>query len=221
MPARASPRRSGISLTYRISATSRAIGMRRDERLPGQRAAGLHDVRAQQHQRSETDRDGDLAEAAIDELQRRRGVAEADDEPDHADDQQRRRAVGREQDQPDDAGERRRRGSRSSPSGAGDTSPYWMTREPPLNWVGVTLASSAPWTVSKTSLATLSPSWTNDAPRIVRTAANRSKDPWLAAIGDAEDDRDDRRGQERQAGRRAGSANRERQAGLDRRPALG
>ena len=27
-----------------------------------------------------------------------------------------------------------------------DTRPYWMTREPPLNWVGVTLASSAPWT---------------------------------------------------------------------------
>ena len=36
-----------------------------------------------------------------------------------------------------------------------------MTREPPLNWVGVTFASSAPWIVSKTSFATLSPSWTN------------------------------------------------------------
>ena len=57
-----------------------------------------------------------------------------------------------------------------------------MTREPPLNWVGVTFASSAPWTVSKTSLATLSPSWTNDAPTTVRMAANRSNEPWLAAI---------------------------------------
>jgi len=33
-----------------------------------------------------------------------------------------------------------------------------MTREPPLYLVGVTFASSAPRTVSKTSFATLSPS---------------------------------------------------------------
>jgi hypothetical protein len=32
-------------------------------------------------------------------------------------------------------------------------------RDPPLYWVGVTLASSARPTVSNTSLATLSPSW--------------------------------------------------------------
>ena len=57
-----------------------------------------------------------------------------------------------------------------------------MTREPPLNWVGVTFASSAPWTVSKTSFATLSPSWTKDAPMIVSAAATRSKWPWLAAM---------------------------------------
>ena len=57
-----------------------------------------------------------------------------------------------------------------------------MTREPPLNWVGVTLASSAPWIVSKTSLATLSPSWTNDAPMIVSSAATRSNEPCDAAI---------------------------------------
>ena len=62
------------------------------------------------------------------------------------------------------------------------TRPYWMTREPPLNCVGVTLASSAPWAVSKTSLLTLIASWTKQAPMIVRIAARRSKAPWLAAI---------------------------------------
>ena len=54
-----------------------------------------------------------------------------------------------------------------------------MTREPPLNWVGVTFASSAPWMVSKTSFATLSPSWTNDAPMTVSAAVSRSN----AAVG--------------------------------------
>ena len=57
-----------------------------------------------------------------------------------------------------------------------------MTREPPLNWVGVTFASSAPWTVSNTSLATFRPSWTNAAPMTVRAAATRSNEPWLAAM---------------------------------------
>ena len=57
-----------------------------------------------------------------------------------------------------------------------------MTREPPLNWVGVTLASSAPWTVSNTSFATLSPSWTKHAPTTVSTAAPRSNRPWVAAM---------------------------------------
>ena len=57
-----------------------------------------------------------------------------------------------------------------------------MTREPPLNCVGVTFASSAPDAVSKTSLATLSPSWTNDAPMIVSSAATRSNEPCVAAI---------------------------------------
>ncbi len=57
-----------------------------------------------------------------------------------------------------------------------------MTREPPLNWVGVTFASSAPWTVSNTSFATLSPSWTNEAPMIVSSAATRSNDPLRAAM---------------------------------------
>ena len=57
-----------------------------------------------------------------------------------------------------------------------------MTREPPLNLVGVTFASSAPWTVSNTSFATLSPSWTNAAPMTVSAAATRSKAPWLAAM---------------------------------------
>ena len=94
-----------------------------------------------------------------------------------------------------------------------------MTREPPLNWVGVTLASSAPWVVSKTSLATLSPSWTKHAPITVRIAVTRSNAPWLAAISDAEHDRDDRRRQERQAGRAQGQPA-ERQARLDRRAAL-
>ena len=57
-----------------------------------------------------------------------------------------------------------------------------MTREPPLNWVGVTFASSAPWTLSKTSLATFSPSCTKAAPTTVRTAVRRSNEPWRAAI---------------------------------------
>ena len=64
-----------------------------------------------------------------------------------------------------------------------------MTREPPLNWVGVTFASSAPWTASNTSLATFSPSWTNAAPMTVSAAAARSNEPWLAAISDPQDDR--------------------------------
>ncbi len=57
-----------------------------------------------------------------------------------------------------------------------------MTREPPLNWVGVTFASSAPDIVSNTSLATFSPSCTNDAPMIVSSAATRSNEPCDAAI---------------------------------------
>ena len=57
-----------------------------------------------------------------------------------------------------------------------------MTLEPPLNLVGVTFASSAPWTVSNTSLATLRPSWTNEAPITVNAADTRSKALWLAAM---------------------------------------
>ena len=57
-----------------------------------------------------------------------------------------------------------------------------MTREPPLNCVGVTFASSAPWTVSNTSLATFSPSCTKHAPTTVRMAATRSNEPWVAAM---------------------------------------
>ena len=105
LPARASPRRSGISLTYRISATSSATGIDATNGSQRQRAAGLDDVRPEQHERPEAERDRDLAEPAIDELERRRRVAEADDEPDDADDEQRRRAVGREQDEPDQPGQ--------------------------------------------------------------------------------------------------------------------
>jgi hypothetical protein len=36
--------------------------------------------------------------------------------------------------------------------------------------------------VSKTSFATFRPSWTNDAPTTVRTAASRSNAPCAAAI---------------------------------------
>ena len=57
-----------------------------------------------------------------------------------------------------------------------------MTREPPLNLVGVRFASSAPCAVSKTSLATFSPSWTKDAPMTVNTAVSRSNEPWRAAM---------------------------------------
>ena len=60
------------------------------------------------------------------------------------------------------------------------TRPYWITREPPENWVGVTFASSAPDIVSKTSFATLSPSWTNAAPITVgdRTYDNARHKDW-------------------------------------------
>ena len=63
-----------------------------------------------------------------------------------------------------------------------DTSPYWMTREPPLNWVGRTFASSAPSLASKTSFATFRPRWTAAAPMIVTIAVKRSKKPCAAAI---------------------------------------
>jgi hypothetical protein len=63
-----------------------------------------------------------------------------------------------------------------------DTRPYWMTRLPPLNFVGVTLASSAPCVVSKTSFARFRPRWTNEAPTRVRTAVTASKEPCAAAM---------------------------------------
>ena len=90
-----------------------------------------------------------------------------------------------------------------------------MTREPPLNWVGVTFASSAPGIVSKTSLATLSPSWTKHAPMIVSSAAIEVEEA-VATRRSAmpSDDRDDRRGEERQARRPEGQATRTTGAGL-------
>jgi hypothetical protein len=62
------------------------------------------------------------------------------------------------------------------------TRPYWITREPPENCVGVTFASSAPWIVSNTSFATLRPSCTKHAPMIVSSAATRSNRPCDAAM---------------------------------------
>ena len=121
--------------------------------------------------------------------------------------------------QADDPGQDVEHGRERRPSGAATTSPYWMTREPPLNWVGVTLASSAPWTVSKTSFATLSPSWTNEAPMTVRAAGERVERAVAGGDEDAQDDRDDRRGEERQPGRAQGQEP-ERQLRLDRRAAL-
>ena len=53
-----------------------------------------------------------------------------------------------------------------------------------------------------------------------RPRPRRSNDPWRAAIRMPSDDRHDRRGQERQAGRAQGQEP-ERQLRLDRRPALG
>ena len=95
-----------------------------------------------------------------------------------------------------------------------------MTREPPLNWVGVTFASSAPEAVSKTSLATLSPSCTNDAPMIGEQRRDEVERAVRRGDQDAQDDRHDRRGQERQA-RGAQRQEPERQPRADRRPALG
>ena len=118
---------------------------------------------------------------------------------------------------------RRRRGRRrpptGRPSGEAMTRPYWMTREPPLNWVGVTLASSAPWIVSKTSFETFSPRCTKQAPTIVSSAATRSNEPCRAAIRIPRVDRHQRRGEERQPGAAQGQEA-ERQARLDRRAAL-
>ena len=62
-----------------------------------------------------------------------------------------------------------------------EMSPFWRTREPPLNLVGVALASSAPCIVSKTSLATLSPKWTTLAATTVISAVAGSKNPARTA----------------------------------------
>ena len=116
----------------------------------------------------------------------------------------------------------RQRGRTRSTSAAiwrSETRPYWMTRDPPLNWVGVTFASSAPWIVSNTSFATLSPSWTNDAPMTVsaavrgRTSRGSRRSRCRATTGTIvavrNGSRVARKGEEP-----------ERQPGLDRRPAF-
>ena len=85
-----------------------------------------------------------------------------------------------------------------------DTRPYWMTREPPLNWVGRMFASSAPSLASKMSFATLRPRWTDAAPMIVTIAVRRSNQPCAAAIAMPTQDRDERGRQEREARRPEG-----------------
>ena len=89
-----------------------------------------------------------------------------------------------------------------------------MTREPPLNWVGVTFASSAPDAVSKTSLATLSPSWTKRRADDRQQRGDEVERAVRRGDQDAQDDRHDRRGEERQARRRAGSGTRATASGL-------
>ena len=59
--------------------------------------------------------------------------------------------------------------------------PYRITRDPPLNCVGVTLAWSAPDNVSNTSFATLSPRCTQAAATSVRMASHQCHWPCRAA----------------------------------------
>ena len=177
-PASASPSRSGISFTYRMSATRIAIGMRRRDGLDGDRAAGLDDVGSEQHQRAEPDRGRQLTQATVDELQRRRRVPDRQHDAEHADDEERRRAGCI--DQQDRARTRSRPTYRTSEMSAmprSDTRPYWMTREPPLNWVGWMFASSAPSLASNMSLATFRAEMDRAAPMIVRSRSGGRTSP--------------------------------------------
>ena len=56
-----------------------------------------------------------------------------------------------------------------------------MTREPPLNCVGVRFAASAPLAVSKTSLATFRPRCTQAPAISVSTAGHQCHSPCSAA----------------------------------------
>ena len=68
-----------------------------ERRFPAEGAAGLDSIGPEQHHRPESDRGGDLAEAAIDELDRRHRVEDADEEADRGDGHEGRRASHRQE----------------------------------------------------------------------------------------------------------------------------
>jgi len=73
---------------------------RRQERLQRDRATRLNRVGTEQHYRSKADGRGDLTEAAIDELERRHRVGDADKEAQRCNYEQCRRAAQQHQKQP-------------------------------------------------------------------------------------------------------------------------
>ena len=177
-------------------------------------ARRLHDVRAQHHERPEAERHRELAQPAIDQLQRRRGVASADEEADDPDHQQRRRAVGRSRTSPTTPAARRRSSRARHLAQAHEAVLDHPRAARELRGRDVRVVGAR--IVSKTSFATFRPRWTKQAPMIVSSAATRSN-RRDAAIEDAQRDRHERRGQERQAGR-AQRQETEREPRLDRRP---
>ena len=218
MPARASPRRSGISLTYRIERHEQGHRDRGREGLPRERPAGLDHVGAEQHHRPEAQRDRDLAEPPIDELERRRGVADRHDEPDDADDEQRGRAPGREQHEPDHPGQdvehrgqsghlaQRHEAVLDDPRAAAELGRRDVRVVGALDGVEDVVRDVQPELDERGA-----DHGQRRSDQVERAVAGRDQD--------AQQDRDDRRGQERQAGRAQGQEA-ERELRLDRRAAL-
>ncbi len=191
---------------------------RRHERLPCERPAGLDDVGTQQHEWPEADRDGDLAESAIDELERRRRIAEAHDEPDDADDQQRGRPMGRQQDEPDDPGQDVEHGRQRRHLAQAD--------EPVLDdpRTATELCRRDVRIVGALDgiedvVGDVEPELDEGRPDDGQHGRDEVERAVAGGDEDAQDDRDDRRGEERQAGRPQGQEP-ERQLRLDRRAAL-
>ncbi len=108
---------------------------------------------------------------------------------------------GRQQDEPDRRRRRRRRRSTSVAIWRRQTSPYWMTRDPPLNWVGVTFASSAPWTRVEDVVRDVEPELDERRADDRQQRRDQVERAVRSRRSDAEHDRHDRRGEERQAGR--------------------
>ena len=170
------------------------------ERLPAP-LLRAHEVRTERHHRAEPERGDRLAETAVHEPERRSGVREAQRDADRADREEPPAPLGGEE-QPDARSRPRRTPTHARTIAARLTSPYWITRDPPLNGVGVTFAASAPLASSKMSLAMLRPRCTAHAgdereqpPAPARTRRRAAATAPPSATGH------DRRGEERQPGR--------------------